>query len=98
MSNEDSDTRGFVLAGGRAALGTLDRTHAPLFTRWANDPEVRRGLAFRGLVDLSAEERWVQTMSETAAQRRPEALAFAVHDTEDASRWACAPSTRSTTR
>ena len=77
------ETQDFVLAGGRAALGTLDRAHAPLFVRWANDPEVRRGLAFRGLVDLTAEERWLQAMSETAAQRRPDALAFAVHDTED---------------
>jgi diamine N-acetyltransferase len=76
-------TQPFLLTGGRAALGTLDPAHAPLLSAWMNDPEVRRGLAFRGVVDLPAEERWIQEMSEAGAERHPQTVGFAVHDTED---------------
>lgn len=83
MAESGSGTDGFLLAGGRAALGVLDAGHAPLLSLWMNDPEVRRGLAFRGLVDPPAEERWIRQMSEAGAERLPEAVGFAVHDTED---------------
>jgi hypothetical protein len=42
-------TEDFVLTGERAALGPLRREHLPSFARWTYDPEVRRGLAYRGL-------------------------------------------------
>jgi hypothetical protein len=45
----------FVLTGERAALGPLHRDHLPMFARWINDPEVRRGLAYRGLANEDAE-------------------------------------------
>lgn len=50
-------TEDFVLTGERAALGPLKREHLPSFARWINDPEVRRGLAYRGLANEDAELR-----------------------------------------
>jgi hypothetical protein len=44
VAESGSGTDGFLLAGGRAALGVLDAGHAPLLSLWMNDPEVRRGL------------------------------------------------------
>jgi hypothetical protein len=45
----------FILTGERAALGPVQRAHLPMFARWINDPEVRRGLAYRGLTNDDAE-------------------------------------------
>ena len=45
----------FLLSGERAALGLLDRRHLPKLAAWFNDPETRRGLAHRGLVNEEAE-------------------------------------------
>jgi hypothetical protein len=44
----------FLLTGERAALGLLDRRHLPKLSAWFNDPETRRGLAHRGLVNEEA--------------------------------------------
>jgi diamine N-acetyltransferase len=73
----------YVLRGTRAALGVLQREMLPTLARWFNDPEVRRGLAHRGLVDLEAEAKWYEEMSETARAPRPTAVAFAIHDAAD---------------
>jgi hypothetical protein len=50
----------FLLSGERAALGLLDRRHLPQLSAWFNDPETRRGLAHRGLVNEEAEGRWYE--------------------------------------
>jgi diamine N-acetyltransferase len=73
----------FVVAGERAALGLLRREHLPLLARWFNDPEVRRGLAHRGLVSEDAEVRWYEETTESARAARPTAVAFAIHDARD---------------
>ena len=51
-------TEDFVLTGQRAALGPLHRDHLPLCARWINDPEVRCGLAYRGIANEDAELKW----------------------------------------
>jgi diamine N-acetyltransferase len=71
--------RNFILVGERAALGILRREHLPDLATWFNDPEVRRGLAHRGLVNVEAEEKWFEAMTEAGGAPRPTAIAFAVH-------------------
>jgi diamine N-acetyltransferase len=73
----------FVLNGERAALGPLKRDHLPMLARWINDPEVRRGLAYRGLANEDAEVKWYEEMTEAGRQPRPSAVGFAVHDAAD---------------
>jgi diamine N-acetyltransferase len=73
----------FLLSGERAALGTLDRAHLARLSRWFNDPEVRRGLAHRGLVNEDAETAWYEHVTEAARQPRPAEVAFAIHDAAD---------------
>jgi diamine N-acetyltransferase len=73
----------FILSGERAALGVLHRGLLASHTRWFNDPEVRRGLAHRGLVNVEAEERWYEEMTEAGRAPRPTAVAFAIHDVSD---------------
>jgi RimJ/RimL family protein N-acetyltransferase len=76
-------TEDFVLSGERAALGALHRDHLPMFARWFNDPEVRRGLAYRGVVNEDAELKWYEEMTEAGRAPRPTAVGFAVHDATD---------------
>jgi diamine N-acetyltransferase len=73
----------FVLTGQRAALGPLKRDHLPMFARWINDPEVRRGLAYRGIANEDAEVKWYEEMTEAGRAPRPTAVGFAVHDAAD---------------
>jgi RimJ/RimL family protein N-acetyltransferase len=73
----------FVVTGERAALGLLDRGHLPRLAAWFNDPEVRRGLAHRGLVNVDAETSWYEEVTEAARAPRPTTTAFAVHDAAD---------------
>jgi diamine N-acetyltransferase len=73
----------FILTGARAALGPLKREHLPMFARWINDPEVRRGLAYRGLANEDAEVKWYEEMTEAGRGPRPTAVGFAVHDAAD---------------
>src|SRR5918999_3353893 len=73
----------FVLTGERAALGPLKRDPLPMPARWINDPEVRRGLAYRGLANEDAELKWYEQMTEAGRGPRPTAVAFAVHDAAD---------------
>jgi diamine N-acetyltransferase len=78
-----AEDRDFILVGERAALGPLEREHLPSLARWINDPEVRRGLAYRGLVNEDAELKWYEEMTEAGRAPRPTALAFAIHDAAD---------------
>jgi diamine N-acetyltransferase len=72
-----------MLVGERAALGQLKREHLPSLARWINDPEVRRGLAYRGLVNEDSELKWYEETTEAARAPRPTAVLFAVHDSAD---------------
>jgi RimJ/RimL family protein N-acetyltransferase len=73
----------FILVGERAALGQLKREHLPGLAQWINDPEVRRGLAYRGLVNEDSELKWYEEMTEAGRAPRPTAVTFAVHDAAD---------------
>lgn len=73
----------FLLSGERAALGTLERAHLARVAAWFNDPEVRRGLAHRGLVNEDAETAWYERTTAAAGQPRPTEMAFAIHDAAD---------------
>ncbi len=73
----------FLLSGERAALGPLRSEYAPQLSPWFNDPEVRRGLAHRGIVDEHAERQWIEQMSAKAAEYRPSTIVFAIHDRAD---------------
>ena len=75
--------RDFIVTGERAALGVLRREHAAALASWFNDPEVRRGLAHRGVVNVEAEEKWLDEMAEAGGAPRPSAVAFAVHAADD---------------
>ena len=41
----------FLISGERAALGMLRRGQLPKPGGWFNDPDMRRGLAHRGIVN-----------------------------------------------
>jgi diamine N-acetyltransferase len=73
----------FLVTGERAALGLLRREHLPHLAVWFNDPEVRRGLAHRGLVNEDAEARWYEEVTEAGRAPRPSMVAFAIHDAAD---------------
>jgi diamine N-acetyltransferase len=73
----------FVITGERAALGVLRREHIAQTTVWFNDPEVRRGLAHRGLPNEDGELRWYEDITAAAASPRPEKVGFAIHDAAD---------------
>jgi diamine N-acetyltransferase len=73
----------FVITGERAALGVLRREHIARTTVWFNDPEVRGGLAHRGLPNEDGELKWYEDVTAAAAVPRPEKVAFAIHDAAD---------------
>jgi RimJ/RimL family protein N-acetyltransferase len=51
--------------------------------RWITDPEVRRGLAYRGIANEDAEVKWYEQMTEAGRAPRPAAVVFSVHDAAD---------------
>jgi diamine N-acetyltransferase len=73
----------FVITGERAALGVLRREHIARTTVWFNDPEVRRGLAHRGLPNEDGELQWYEGVTKASVAPRPDQLAFAIHDAAD---------------
>jgi diamine N-acetyltransferase len=73
----------FLISGERAALGMLRRDQLPRLAAWFNDPDVRRGLAHRGIVNEDAETAWYEHVTEAARQPRPAEVAFAIHDAAD---------------
>lgn len=72
-----------LLEGERAALGALRTEYAPQLSQWFNDPEVRQGLAHRGIVDEHAERQWIEKVSRGGADYRPNTIVFALHDRAD---------------
>jgi diamine N-acetyltransferase len=73
----------FLVVGERAALGVLRREHIPASTRWYNDPEVRRGLAHRGLVNEEGTNAWFDHVTQAGRAPRPTEVAFAIHAADD---------------
>ena len=54
-----SDEPDFIVVGDKVALGPLRRDLAPVYARWWNEREVRRGLDYLGVSNPSAQEKWV---------------------------------------
>jgi diamine N-acetyltransferase len=73
----------FLVTGERAALGVLRREHLPQTVVWFNHPEVRRGLAHRGLEDADGAAAWYTHVSEAARGPRPSDVTFAIHAADD---------------
>jgi diamine N-acetyltransferase len=73
----------FVITGERAALGVLRREQIPVSVRWFNDPDVRRGLAHRGLPNEEGTAAWFDQVTAAAREPRPTAVAFAIHAADD---------------
>jgi RimJ/RimL family protein N-acetyltransferase len=73
----------FLLSGERAALGSLEREYLARLSRWFNDPDVRRGLAHRGIVNEDAETAWYERMTAAAGEPRPTEVPFSIHDAAD---------------
>lgn len=74
----------YIVEGARAALGPMRREYATVLSAGFNDPEVRRGLAHRGLMSEEAEEAWIAKQIEASAEPRPRNVLFAIHDPDDA--------------
>jgi diamine N-acetyltransferase len=75
--------RPFLVTGERAALGLLAREQVPEITTWFNDPEVKRGLAHRGVVSEEGAAAWYERTVEEGRSNRPTELAFAIHAADD---------------
>jgi RimJ/RimL family protein N-acetyltransferase len=75
--------RPFLVTGERAALGLLRREHLPEITTWFNDPDVKRGLAHRGVVSEEGSAAWYDKVVEAGRQHRPTEVAFAIHAADD---------------
>ena len=72
-----------VVVGERVALGPLRRDLAPIYARWMNQLEVRRGLDHLGIETPETQEKWVEENVERSARRQPEGIEFTIYDRSD---------------
>src|SRR5205085_7261897 len=82
----DSSEPDFIVVGEKVALGPLRRDLAPLYARWMNQLEVRRGLDYLGVATPQNQEKWVEDNIERGGKREPEGVEFTIYDRAD-----CAP-------
>jgi|SRR5689334_2677878 RimJ/RimL family protein N-acetyltransferase len=80
MADHEPD---FIVVGENVALGPLRPDLAPLYARWMNHPEARRGLAFRGVHSPQSQEKWVEENLASGAKGSPEVVEFTVYDRRD---------------
>jgi diamine N-acetyltransferase len=78
-----SDGPDFIVVGDRVALGPLRRDLAPVYARWWNEREVRRGLDYLGVSNPRAQEKWVDDNLERSAEHEPKGVEFTVYDRSD---------------
>jgi diamine N-acetyltransferase len=81
MADREPD---FVVVGENVALGPLRRDLAADYARWMNQPDVRRGLVYRGISTQQSQEKWVEENLEASAKRDPDVVEFTVYDCSDA--------------
>ena len=79
----DSDEPDFIVVGEKAALGPLRRDLAPVYARWMNGLEVRRGLDYLGVATVESQEKWVEENIERGAEYNPKGVEFTVYDRSD---------------
>ncbi|RME07861.1 MAG: N-acetyltransferase [Anaerolineae bacterium] len=63
-----------MISGEGIRLRAVEEVDLPLFVRWLNDPEVRRGITVYRPLSLAAERRWF----EAALQRPPDERPFVI--------------------
>ena len=78
------DTPDFILAGEKVALGPLRCELAPVYARWVNQVEVRRGLDILGVVTPETEEKRADDNIKAGAEREPKVVEFTIYDRSDA--------------
>jgi diamine N-acetyltransferase len=79
----DSSKPDFIVVGEKVALGPLRRDLAPLYARWMNQLEVRRGLDYLGVATPQNQEKRVEDNIERGAKREPEGVEFTIYDRGD---------------
>jgi RimJ/RimL family protein N-acetyltransferase len=72
-----------LMDGGRAALGPLRADLVPLYARWWNDPEVRRGLSSIDIWTIEATANWITEAGRASACAQPAAAHFTVYAKPD---------------
>jgi diamine N-acetyltransferase len=73
----------WVIVGERVALGPLRRDLLETYTRWVNDPQVKRGLDFAGLTTVDSEGAWYDEAAKASGAREPTAAHFTIYDRSD---------------
>ena len=73
----------FIVVGQKVALGPLRLDLAPIYARWMNQLEVRRGLDYLGVATPQSQEKWVEDNLERGARREPEGVEFTIYDLRD---------------
>jgi len=73
----------FIVVGDKVALGALRRDLAPVYARWMNQLEVRRGLDYLGIATPQNQEKWVEEQVERGAKREPDRVEFTIYDRGD---------------
>jgi RimJ/RimL family protein N-acetyltransferase len=73
----------FLAIGERAALGPLRRDLLATYAGWVNDPEVKHGLMYLGIVTPESEERWLEESVKESSAMTPTAAHFTIHDRSD---------------
>jgi diamine N-acetyltransferase len=81
MENHEPD---FLVVGEKVALGPLRQDLAPVYARWLNQLEVRRGLDQLGIATPQSQEKWVEEKLEMGSKRHPEGVEFTIYDRSDA--------------
>jgi RimJ/RimL family protein N-acetyltransferase len=56
------------LRGAKTILRPVDKSYAPLFQKWVNDPDVRKFVLNTLPADLQREEEWVDSISKNQNQ------------------------------
>jgi RimJ/RimL family protein N-acetyltransferase len=80
MSSDEPD---YVVTGERVALGPLRLDLAPVYARWMNQLDVRRGLDQLGIASPQSQEKWVRENLERSAEREPAGVEFTIYDRTD---------------
>jgi diamine N-acetyltransferase len=73
----------FLAIGERAALGPLRRDLVATYAGWVNEPEVKHGLMYLGIVTPEFEATYVDEAVKESGAMTPTAAHFTIHDRSD---------------
>ncbi len=63
-----------MILGDQVRLRAIEKEDLPFYTRWLNDPDVRRGLSLIMPLSMAEEEEWYATMLKRSPYERPLAI------------------------